>query len=147
MSRITCPLAVLGALLLTMPVTSAAQCEREGVGDICASGSPWYEFTRVRIEPLEKSGAATTMTLHPDDDFSLDIGADGSTGTQGKIMVMAGRAMLTRGVSHEKGYEIDARGQVERNDSRSESQEGERVQTAAVALLGGHLGGHPKQIR
>jgi hypothetical protein len=31
MSRMICPLAVLGALLLTMPVDSAAQCEREGM--------------------------------------------------------------------------------------------------------------------
>jgi hypothetical protein len=108
MSRIICPLTILGALLLTMPVDSAARCEREGSGDICASGSPWYEFTRVHIEPLEKSGSATTMTLHRDHDFSVDIGADGSSGTQGKIIVIAGRAMLMRGVPHEKGYEIDA---------------------------------------
>jgi hypothetical protein len=108
MSRITCPMAVLGALLLTMPVASAAQCERDGIGDICASGSPWYEFTRVRIEPLGKSESATTMTLYPDHDFSLDFGADGRHGTQGRIMVIAGRAMLMRDVPHEKGHEIDA---------------------------------------
>jgi hypothetical protein len=108
MSRITCPLAFLGALLLTMPLDSVAQCERDGIGDICASGSLWYEFTRVRIEPLEKSGIATTMTLHPHHEFSLDIGAGGGRGTQGKIIVIAGRAMLMRGVPHEKGYEIDA---------------------------------------
>ena len=108
MSRITCLLAILGALLLTISLDSAAQCAREGTGDICASGSPWYEFTRVRIEPLEKSGTATTLTRHADDDFSLDIGTDGASGTQGRIIVIAGRALLMRGVPHEKGYEIDA---------------------------------------
>lgn len=91
-----------------MPVGSAAQCGREGNGDICASGSPWYEFTRIHIEPLDKSGSSTTMTLYPDHDFSLHIGADAGDGTQGDIIVIAGRAMLTRGVPHEKGSEIDA---------------------------------------
>jgi hypothetical protein len=106
MSRISLVLVVVVAALVAVPVAGGAQCDRSGVGDICASGSVWYDFTRLRIQPREGSAPTTTMTLHPQQDFSIDI--KGGKGQRGKIIVIGGRAMLMREVAHEKGYEIDA---------------------------------------
>lgn len=106
MSRISLVLVFVIAAFVAVPVAGGPQCDPSGGGDICASGSVWYDFTQLRIQPRDRSGPATTMTIHPQQDFSIEI--DGAKEQRGKIIVIGGRAMLMHDVPHEKGYEIDA---------------------------------------
>jgi hypothetical protein len=107
MSRSRLVAAVGLAALLALPAVSRAQCDASGAGDICASGSAWYAFTRIRVEPLDKSMPATTLTLHGGHDLSVDLTGARVTAPLGRIVVIDGRAMLMRDVPHEAGYEID----------------------------------------
>ena len=106
MTRILCA-ATLGLLSFFHPSSPADDCRNKTTGDICAAGSLWAEFTqfRVRLRSDEHSDT-TTMTRHGADDFSIDI--EDAPARHGRIIVLAGRAMLMKDVQHETGYEIDA---------------------------------------
>jgi hypothetical protein len=106
MMRILC-VAVIGVLSSFYPSSRADDCRNKTTGDICAAGSLWADFTqfRVRLRSEEHSGT-TTMTRHGADDFSIDI--EDTPATHGRIIVLAGRALLMKDVEHETGYEIDA---------------------------------------
>jgi hypothetical protein len=101
-SALACMLSVFA------PPLRGSECRERTTGDICAAGSPWSEFTRFRVEPREQDGPATTLTMHDGQDFSLEIDPKAAATSKGRILVIAGRAMLMRDVAHEAGYEIDA---------------------------------------
>ena len=106
MMKIFC-VAAVALLSFFNCISQAEDCRNKTTGDICAAGSPWADFTQfsVRLRSEEHSGA-TTMTMHGADDFSIDI--EDTPATHGRIIVLAGRAMLMKDVQHETGYEIDA---------------------------------------
>lgn len=108
MSRLSRTTALTFALVTWFTTPGAAQCARLGEGDICASGSPWYKFTRLTVQPLDASLPSTTLTLHGGDDLSVDVTSAGDKGPLGRMIVVDGRALLMRDVPHEAGYEIDA---------------------------------------
>jgi hypothetical protein len=103
--------AIAFAVSLFLGVTVAhAAC-----GDaktICAGGSPWYEANaaRVRFSASGSADFAEWQFLVPD---PLDIEIRTTSSHEGKIekgtiILVHGRMMLTRGLSLERGYEIDA---------------------------------------
>jgi hypothetical protein len=107
--RLPTRLAALACVLILVPAASrASDCRQRTTGDICASGSPWSEFTRFRVEPRDENAPTTTLTVHDAQDFSLDINPKGAATSKGRILLIAGRAMLMRSVAQEAGYEIDA---------------------------------------
>lgn len=95
------------AVLFALPVASEAQCDDSGTGDICASGSAWYEFTRLSVEPRNGSMPATTLTVHDGNDFSVVFPRRRARREHGRLIVIDGRVMLMRDVAHEPGYETD----------------------------------------
>ena len=95
------------ALTFFNPSSKADDCRNRTTGDICAAGSPWAAFTQFRVAlRSEEHSGTTTMTMHSADDFSIDI--EDAPATHGRIIVLAGRAMLMKDAQHETGYEIDA---------------------------------------
>ena len=80
--------------------------------DICAAGSPWYAANLVKMTVSQPNATdITRFTLTFPDPLNLVIDLDnvfqGKT-QKGTIKLVEGRAMLTRGLSLKKGYEIDA---------------------------------------
>jgi len=108
MSRFGLVAAVILVAIVAHPAVGAAQCDPSGAGDICAGGSAWTGFTRIRIEPRDRSMPAMTMTVHGADDLSLEVEDGGPKKRPARIVVVDGRAMLMRDVPTEAGFEIDA---------------------------------------
>ena len=80
--------------------------------DICAAGSPWYAANFVKLSVIQpKVTDITRFTLTIPDPLNLVIDQDNvfqGKAQKGTIKLVEGRAMLTRGLSLENGYEIDA---------------------------------------
>jgi hypothetical protein len=98
--------ALLIVALAFTPAASGEDCRSRKSGDICAAGSPWWDFTALRVHVRGDDEATTTMTMHGGNDFSIDL--EDARAPRGQIIVLAGRALLMRDVTHEPGYEIDA---------------------------------------
>lgn len=81
-------------------------------GDICAAGSPWYAANLVKLTVTQPNVPdLTRLTLTVPDPRNLVLDLDNvfqGTPQKGTIKLVEGRAMLTRGLSLERGYEIDA---------------------------------------
>jgi len=80
--------------------------------DICAAGSTWYAANYVKLAVSQpKVTDITRFTLTVPDPLNLVIDQDNvfqGKAQKGTIKLVEGRAMLTRDLSLEKGYEIDA---------------------------------------
>ena len=80
--------------------------------DICAAGSPWYSANFIQLAVGQPNVAdRTSFSLTVPDPLNLVIDLDNvfqGKPQRGTIKLVEGRAMLTRGLSLEKGYEIDA---------------------------------------
>lgn len=80
--------------------------------DICAAGSPWYSANSIQLVVGQPSVAdRTSFSLTIPDPLNLVIDLDNvfqGKPQKGTIKLVEGRAMLTHGLSLEKGYEIDA---------------------------------------
>lgn len=80
--------------------------------DICAAGSPWYSANSIQLAVGQPNVAdRTKFSLTVPDPQNLVIDLDNvfqGKSQKGTIKLVEGRAMLTHGLSLEKGYEIDA---------------------------------------
>lgn len=88
----------------------STDCDDESF--ICAKGSPWYQATEatIRISSAGSSDYEQWRFMFPDAhslSLDLDTKVQGRSET-GKILLLSGRVMLTKGFSPAKGYEIDA---------------------------------------
>jgi len=97
-------------LLFLAAGTSTADCgDRD---DICAADSPWArsDSASVRVQQEDSTDFALwDFTFGGDNDLLLTIHTkQGKEETQGTILLVSGRAMLTKDLSLERGYEIDA---------------------------------------
>lgn len=88
-----------------------AGCGSKGP-DICAADSPWYAANFVNLAVSQPNTTnITRFTLTVPDPFNLVLDLDNvceGKPQKGTIKLVEGRAMLTRGLSLERGYEIDA---------------------------------------
>lgn len=106
-------IAVLATILVVgagAASVESADCNDESF--ICAAGSPWYQASesKIRVSSGGSSDFAQWKFLFPEADsvsIDFDTRAQGIAQT-GKILLVGGRVMLTKGFSPGKGYEIDA---------------------------------------
>ena len=79
---------------------------------ICAAGSPWYQATEanIRVSSTGSSDHTQWRFVFPEArSLSIDFETKHQGGLQtGKILLVGGRVMLTKGFSPSKGYEIDS---------------------------------------
>ena len=102
------------AAILVVVSASPASVESADCNDelfICAAGSPWYQASEARIR-LSSPGSSdyTEWRFVFADAKSLSIDFDSKAqgrSQTGKILLVSGRVMLTKGFSPAKGYEID----------------------------------------
>jgi|SRR5215813_286487 len=104
---------VVATVLVVSAGVVSAQCPDCGDQSvICAAGSPWYRANgaELRISTPGSSDYAQWKYAMPDaDTLSIDFETKSQGSSQtGKILLVGGRAMLTKGFSPSKGYEIDA---------------------------------------
>jgi hypothetical protein len=106
-TRVALVCALAHIVLLYSSPSWADDCRRAATGDICSQGSPWSAFTQLRLT-LRADGDVQTTTVrkYGAEDFSVDV--DDGSQTTGRMIVLAGRALLMKDVPHERGYEIDA---------------------------------------
>jgi hypothetical protein len=101
----------LAASLLLSLITGIALADCGESEDICAADSPWARShtATVRLQQQDsKDFALWQFTFGSDNDLLLKIQThQGKEQTQGTILLVSGRAMLTKGLSLERGYEID----------------------------------------
>lgn len=80
--------------------------------DICAASSPWYAANYVKLavsQPNTADMARFTLTVPDPLNLVLDLDSLSEGKPQkGSIKLVEGRAMLTRGLTLKRGYEIDA---------------------------------------
>lgn len=100
----------LSFLLSFVAGTAAADCGE--TQDICAADSPWARSHTASVRVQQETSpdfAAWDFTFGDENDLLLKIeNQQGREKTQGIILLVSGRAMLTKGLSLDKGYEIDA---------------------------------------
>jgi hypothetical protein len=106
------PMRNIAATLILLGATNIVLADCGASADICAGNSPWARATtatvRAQFEP-SADFAAWEFTFSGDNDLLLIVDThQGKESTQGSILLVSGRAMLTKGLSLEQGYEIDA---------------------------------------
>lgn len=106
----------LAAVLLLMPSAAAGGAERDPCGDdlavICATRSPWYRATGVRLRVLERGVEGFgewNLSIQDPLNLAIDVETtrDGKS-NKGKVLLVGERVMLSKGLALERGYEIDA---------------------------------------
>ena len=107
-------IAAVAAILIVSAGAVSAQ-STGGCGDesvICAAGSPWNRANEAKLRvSTEASTDFARWLFSMPDEHSLSIDFESNSQGQheaGRILLVAGRVMLTKGFSPPKGYEIDA---------------------------------------
>jgi hypothetical protein len=102
----------LAALLFLFFVAEAAIADCGEVEDICAANSLWAQShtASVRVQREKNPDFALwEFTFGAGNDLLLKINShQGKTQTRGTILLVSGRAMLTKDLAIHRGYEIDA---------------------------------------
>jgi hypothetical protein len=102
---------LVALFMFALSSTAWADCGQKDP-DICAAGSPWYAANHVKLAVSQPSTAdITRFTLTVPDPLNLVLDLDNvfeGKPQKGTIKLVEGRAMLTRGLTLERGYEIDA---------------------------------------
>jgi hypothetical protein len=108
-----CALPALSALLLSV-AASVEAAENSCAADpsvLCAETSPWYQATGLLLRFSDTSiGESGRWNLTIQDLRNMQIDAQSGRERKlnaGKIVLVSGRVMLTRGLTLEKGYEVD----------------------------------------
>jgi hypothetical protein len=104
-------LMLLGCCLLSSAGTAAEECA--GKSDPCGKRTEWNEFeaVRLRMTQLDSPGVMSSylQTSRRNNDLRVDIDITGAQPPQhGTIMMVGGKVFASRGVTLEKGAEIDA---------------------------------------
>ncbi|REK06279.1 MAG: hypothetical protein DWQ36_13785 [Acidobacteria bacterium] len=90
--------------------TATADCGEDG--DICPGDSPWARSDSASVRLQEEGSADFTLwefAFGGGEDLLLNVQSkQGHELTRGSILLVSGRAMLTKDLALEKGFEIDA---------------------------------------
>src|SRR5579864_857421 len=102
---------LLGCCLLSSVGTAGEECA--GKSDPCGKRTEWNEFeaVRLRMTQLDSPGVMSSylQTSRRNNDLRVDIDITGAQPAQhGTIMMVGGRVFASRGMTLEKGAEIDA---------------------------------------
>jgi hypothetical protein len=101
---------IAASVIAMMVVDARADCAK--LPD-CDAPGPWIQFTSVTLD-LTPQGSPSSMAFkalfdHDANDFLIDLDVrDPSAGMKGTVGMVAGRVMLSRGVTLRRGAEIDA---------------------------------------
>jgi hypothetical protein len=106
-------LVVTTFLMCLSCVTFCGASPEDKCGEPCGKPTPWDEFNRfeLKVEVPKIPGYSSWKGTFDKDssDIQIDVEiSDGNKITKGKIFMVGGRVLVTRGPVTEPGYEIDA---------------------------------------
>jgi hypothetical protein len=109
-------IVIFGITALVFCLALGSVCsagEDESCGDPCGKPTPWNDFNVVDLKmSVPNSPGYAIWNSHSDKktyDMQVDVETfDGKETKKGKIMMVGGRVMATKGPITEPGYEIDA---------------------------------------